>query len=112
MDRATSAMRLDLVTSALVALVGLACYSNSIFGGAQLVFDDLPALRDNVDVYGPGGLFLGRGLQNDYWGEAMNSSTSHKSYRPMTVFSFRANCMMTRVVGRVMGDCSADEATN
>jgi len=28
-------------------------------------------------------------FQNDYWGRHMNSPSSHKSYRPMTVLSFR-----------------------
>lgn len=33
-------------------------------------------------------------LQNDYWGTPIDSSNSHGSYRPLTVFTFRLNVLL------------------
>ncbi|XP_015925540.2 protein O-mannosyl-transferase TMTC3 [Parasteatoda tepidariorum] len=73
-------------TAALVALVVI-CYKNSLNG--ELVFDDLPAIRDNRDIrpHTP----LSNLLQNDFWGTPIRKEKSHKSYRPLTVLSFRLN---------------------
>ena len=124
-------MRYELYIHGLVALLAAATYANSVFGLHELVFDDVPALRwalrhsslhsfctplillcgsrrENNDVHGPGGLLRSASLYHDYWGEAMNSSTSHKSYRPMTVLSFRADCIVAREVGRLTGGCSTE----
>ena len=33
-------------------------------------------------------------LRNDFWGTRMNTTASHKSYRPLTVATFRLNYML------------------
>ncbi|KAG8199948.1 hypothetical protein JTE90_006195 [Oedothorax gibbosus] len=70
----------------LVALVAV-CYSNSLRCG--LVFDDVAAISDNRDIrpHTPiSNIFL-----NDFWGTSLQKEQSHKSYRPLTVLSFRLN---------------------
>ena len=72
-----------------VALSALCCtsYWNSLSG--ELVHDDIFAIRDNADVRLETPLFAL--LSNDFWGKAMSDPTSHKSYRPLTVLTFRLN---------------------
>uniref|UniRef100_A0A1A9W3N0 Protein O-mannosyl-transferase TMTC3 n=1 Tax=Glossina brevipalpis TaxID=37001 RepID=A0A1A9W3N0_9MUSC len=63
------------------------CYYNSTQGA--LVFDDISAIRDNKDLRPSTPLrqiFL-----NDFWGTPMRKEQSHKSYRPLTVLTFRIN---------------------
>ena len=63
-------------------------YTNSIFG--EFVMDDAVAVVKNQDlrssVTGWKDLFM-----NDYWGTRVSSEESHKSYRPLTVMTFRLN---------------------
>jgi hypothetical protein len=33
-------------------------------------------------------------LRNDFWGQSISSDTSHKSFRPLTVLSFRLTCQL------------------
>lgn len=54
--------------------------------GGSYVWDDFPAVLLNPDV--KAGIFDFAFVSNDFWGESMSTSTSHKSYRPVTVFSF------------------------
>ncbi|XP_035216740.1 protein O-mannosyl-transferase TMTC3-like [Stegodyphus dumicola] len=70
----------------LVTLVAL-CYSNSLHCG--LVFDDLAAVRDNRDIRSHTPIL--NLFQNDFWGTPIRKDHSHKSYRPLTVLSFRLN---------------------
>lgn len=42
---------------------------------------------DNRDVSGEAPWY--EALYNDYWGRPMNSPSSHKSWRPLTIYSFR-----------------------
>eukprot|EP00756_Hemistasia_phaeocysticola_P044632 Hpha_TRINITY_DN18427_c0_g1::TRINITY_DN18427_c0_g1_i1::g.165504::m.165504 len=54
----------------------------------ELVLDDDRAIRDNPDLRPENplvDLFV-----NDFWGTPLWSNASHKSYRPVTVLSFRA----------------------
>lgn len=52
------------------------------------VLDELHIMsNENKDVNGESTLL--EILSNDYWGRPMNSSSSHKSWRPLTVLSFR-----------------------
>lgn len=74
----------------LPVLLGLACYCNSLAG--KLVHDDIFAIRDNQDLRTS--TPLSRLFSDDFWGEPMSSQTSHKSYRPLTVLSFRLNYML------------------
>ncbi|XP_011185465.2 protein O-mannosyl-transferase Tmtc3 [Zeugodacus cucurbitae] len=70
-----------------IVFVCAACYWNS--AQCELVFDDISAVRDNKDLrsYTPlRNIFL-----NDFWGTPMRKEQSHKSYRPLTVLTFRFN---------------------
>ncbi|XP_077373352.1 protein O-mannosyl-transferase TMTC3 [Festucalex cinctus] len=76
-------------------LTGLvvACYWNSLFCG--FVFDDVSAILDNKDLRPTTplkNLFL-----NDFWGTPMAEERSHKSYRPLTVLTFRLNYLLSEL---------------
>ena len=55
----------------------------------DLVHDDIFAIRDNLDLRPS--TPLTNLLVNDFWGKSMSNPISHKSYRPLTVLSFRLN---------------------
>ncbi|XP_004517548.1 transmembrane and TPR repeat-containing protein CG4050 [Ceratitis capitata] len=70
-----------------IVVACVVCYWNS--AQCELVFDDISAVRDNKDLrpYTPlRNIFL-----NDFWGTPMRKEQSHKSYRPLTVLTFRFN---------------------
>lgn len=73
--------------TALAAALTLTCYWNSLQGG--LVHDDIFAIRDNEDVRPDAP--LSQIFSNDFWGKPMSSNVSHKSYRPLTILTFRVN---------------------
>lgn len=57
-------------------------------------YEGLPVLdeahivsKDNRDVSGEAPWY--EALYNDYWGRPMNSPSSHKSWRPLTIYTFR-----------------------
>lgn len=68
-------------------LVCAGVYWNSL--SCQFVFDDITAIVENRDLrpHVP----LRNLMTNDFWGTPMIKEQSHKSYRPLTVFSFRLN---------------------
>ena len=81
----------SLVTSARIcAAVAALLYLNSLDCG--LVFDDIAAIKKNNDLR-PSSSWLNL-LYDDYWGQPMNYVHSHKSYRPLTVATFRLNYML------------------
>ena len=63
-------------------------FSNFIFSlDCDFVFDDVSAVKDNRDLrpHSPiTNIFL-----HDFWGTNMEKEHSHKSYRPLTVLTFR-----------------------
>lgn len=67
--------------------ISLACYVNGL--GGELVHDDIFAVRDNQDIRTS--TPITELFRDDFWGEPMSSATSHKSYRPITVLTFRLN---------------------
>ncbi|XP_059392822.1 protein O-mannosyl-transferase TMTC3-like isoform X1 [Carassius carassius] len=76
-------------------LIGLVvgCYWNSLLCG--FVFDDVSAILDNKDLRPTTplkNLFL-----NDFWGTPMSEERSHKSYRPLTVLTFRLNYLFSEL---------------
>lgn len=71
----------------LLAVLVIACFNNTLKCG--LVFDDLAAIRDNRDVRPHTPLF--NMFLNDFWGTSLSKEQSHKSYRPLTVLTFRMN---------------------
>lgn len=71
----------------VIALLGIASNINSLNG--DFVFDDSEALLNNKDVLPETpiqNIFF-----NDYWGTSLTNNHSHKSYRPLTILSFRIN---------------------
>ncbi|XP_018581595.2 protein O-mannosyl-transferase TMTC3 [Scleropages formosus] len=77
----------------LLAGVVLGCYWNSLSCG--FVFDDVSAILDNKDLRPSTplvNLFL-----NDFWGTPMSEERSHKSYRPLTVLTFRLNYLISEL---------------
>ncbi|XP_043854030.1 protein O-mannosyl-transferase TMTC4 isoform X1 [Dromiciops gliroides] len=71
----------------LVAFVSFVCFAHSYDG--DFVFDDSEAIVNNKDLRAE--TPLGDLWQHDFWGSKLSSNTSHKSYRPLTVLTFRIN---------------------
>lgn len=69
----------------LVSVVAVACYLNGLAG--DFVHDDIPAIKLNKDVIGTNPITYV--FKNDFWGTPMADTNSHKSYRPLTILSFR-----------------------
>lgn len=74
----------------LIRVISLLIFSASIYMfslDGDFVFDDSEAIVKNADVKldtPVSSLF-----HNDFWGTNMKSNLSHKSYRPLTVLTFR-----------------------
>ena len=82
---------LSVGTAAKVcALVGALVYLNSL--GLRFCFDDVAAIEENMDLRPNVSWF--NMFRNDFWGMAMEERDSHKSYRPLTVATFRLNYML------------------
>ncbi|XP_004568026.3 protein O-mannosyl-transferase TMTC4 [Maylandia zebra] len=73
-----------------VALVALLCFINSYDG--DFVFDDSEAIVNNKDLRPA--TPLNNIWSNDFWGTNLSSNSSHKSYRPLTVLTFRLNYLV------------------
>ena len=76
-----------LLCRILVCAVAFLCYINSSWG--VFVFDDSEAIIGNKDIdpVTP----LAEVFADDFWGKKITDKTSHKSYRPLTVLTFRWN---------------------
>ena len=79
--------------AAIIFLLAFISYSPSLV--AEFTFDDRPAILENEDIVLQNGKFqtitnhLQRIFQHDFWGANITDhSTSHKSYRPLTVLTF------------------------
>ncbi|XP_062049952.1 protein O-mannosyl-transferase TMTC4 isoform X2 [Lepus europaeus] len=71
----------------VVGFVSLLCFARSYDG--DFVFDDSEAIVNNKDLRAEtplADLWL-----HDFWGSRLSSNTSHKSYRPLAVLTFRLN---------------------
>ncbi|KAM8883413.1 protein O-mannosyl-transferase TMTC1 [Synchiropus picturatus] len=79
--------------AALSVLCAL-CYGNSLRG--ELVHDDVWAIINNPDVR-PGSS-LRNIFTNDFWGKKMSDNTSHKSYRPLCILTFKLNILLGGMV--------------
>uniref|UniRef100_A0A3Q3XNG4 dolichyl-phosphate-mannose--protein mannosyltransferase n=1 Tax=Mola mola TaxID=94237 RepID=A0A3Q3XNG4_MOLML len=75
---------------ATVALLALLCFINSYDG--EFVFDDSEAIVNNKDLRPT--TPLNNIWSNDFWGSNLSSNSSHKSYRPLTVLTFRLNYLL------------------
>ncbi|XP_065416222.1 protein O-mannosyl-transferase TMTC3 isoform X2 [Chrysemys picta bellii] len=85
----------DVILKEIALIVGVvtACYWNSLFCG--FVFDDVSAILDNKDLHPS--TPLKNLFQNDFWGTPMSEERSHKSYRPLTVLTFRLNYLFSEL---------------
>ena len=71
----------------VILLVSVGVYWNSLDAG--FVFDDHRAILTNKDLETDGERGLFDLFCNDFWGGSMSRVQSHKSYRPLTVLSYR-----------------------
>lgn len=69
----------------ILAFVSILCYSNSYYGA--FVFDDSEAVVNNHDVNLKTPVI--KIFSHDFWGTRLTNHASHKSYRPLTILSFR-----------------------
>ncbi|XP_048246983.1 protein O-mannosyl-transferase TMTC4-like [Haliotis rufescens] len=74
------------VASVLVFCLAVLCFANSRDG--EFVFDDLWAIINNRDVLPETSLTAV--FAHDFWGQVLDEK-SHKSYRPLTVMTYRWN---------------------
>lgn len=75
-----------LVHAFCLALYLIPIFSPNPYGGPTL--DELHIMSsDNKDIQGNSS--LEEIFRNDYWGRPMRSESSHRSWRPLTVLSFR-----------------------
>ncbi|XP_051857016.1 protein O-mannosyl-transferase TMTC3 [Antechinus flavipes] len=86
-------MAVSLKEVTLIVSVVIACYWNSLFCG--FVFDDVSAILDNKDLHPS--TPLKNLFHNDFWGTPMSEERSHKSYRPLTVLTFRLNYLYSEL---------------
>ena len=78
------------VSGLLSSLVAILIYWSTVNCG--IVYDDEPAIMKNQDLR-PNGSWSDL-LYHDFWGAPMTSKTSHKSYRPLCVATFRLNYLL------------------
>ncbi len=88
----TQRRRNDWTWTILLHLLGCCVYllplTTHPYQSNHPVLDELHVCSaDNVDVNGP--LPFSQILQHDYWGRPMTAENSHKSWRPLTILSFR-----------------------
>ncbi|KAI6646012.1 Transmembrane and TPR repeat-containing protein 1 [Oopsacas minuta] len=81
-------LRYKLVLSiAIILLSSLLPYLNTLQG--DLVHDDKFAIVENPDILN--NLNIINIFSNDFWGTPILNPKSHKSYRPLTILSFKLN---------------------
>ncbi|KAK6196139.1 hypothetical protein SNE40_001423 [Patella caerulea] len=71
----------------IIFILAILCFYNSYDG--DFVFDDSEAIINNNDLLST--TAITDIFANDFWGQKLTSKTSHKSYRPLTVLTFRLN---------------------
>jgi len=77
-----------LIAIVIVFTAAIISFANSYNG--EFVFDDSEALISNKDVRtGIDAVSLSDVFLHDFWGSQLVLNTSHKSYRPLTVLTFR-----------------------
>ena len=79
-------------SSALVAAIAASAYLNGLHG--DWLDDDPVAITNNPDADCANGNWHGL-ISNDFWGQPLESASSHLSFRPLTTLSFRLqNCFV------------------
>ncbi|KAH9491086.1 hypothetical protein DERF_015822 [Dermatophagoides farinae] len=84
---------LTILTYSIVAIISIVCFINSLNG--DFVHDDIPAIVKNGDVHGTTTIW--QLFNNDFWGRPMSDVESHKSYRPITTFTFSSSNSSSRL---------------
>ena len=74
----------------ICSVIAVLLYMNTLDCG--YCFDDHSAVEQNRDLLPQ--TPWSKLLENDFWGAPMSSTTSHKSYRPLTVATFRLNYIL------------------
>ena len=74
----------------ICTIVSCLCYLNSL--GGEFCFDDFSAIVDNQDLR-PETPWINL-FKNDFWGTPMDVDGSHRSYRPLCIFTFRINYLI------------------
>ena len=75
---------IPLPLSIVAIVLASLCFANSYNG--QFVFDDSVAIVNNADVKNAA---LTNLFYNDFWGTKLSHKQSHRSYRPLTILTFR-----------------------
>ena len=70
---------------ALIVIISCLVYANSLHG--DFVHDDISAIVTNQDALGSSS--IASVFHNDFWGMNIRDRRSHKSYRPVTILTFR-----------------------
>lgn len=83
----TSGSGFQYLNEVITFLVAFISYLNGLHG--DFLHDDIFAIKNNRDVTGTNSLI--KLWTNDFWGKSMSDNSSHKSYRPITVLTFRLN---------------------
>ncbi|KAL2712405.1 protein O-mannosyl-transferase TMTC4-like isoform X1 [Vespula squamosa] len=73
-----------LPVARLIIIILSLCYANSYDGA--FVFDDTEAIVNNDDIQKTP---IWEIFKNDFWGTKLSHKGSHKSYRPLTILTFR-----------------------
>jgi hypothetical protein len=77
----------------IASTVALATFANTLFCG--FVWDDRAAILNNMDIRTDASDIRDL-FEHDFWGSPLRSASSHKSFRPLTVLSFRLNYALGR----------------
>lgn len=75
----------------IISSLATASCLSSLFG--DFVFDDTEVILNNNDILPDTpirNVFL-----HDYWGSSIGHNLSHKSYRPLTILTFRINYLLS-----------------
>ena len=70
---------------ALIVIISCLVYANSLHG--DFVHDDISAIVTNQDALGSSS--IASIFCNDFWGMSIRDRRSHKSYRPVTILTYR-----------------------
>lgn len=79
-----------LIPALACSILAISLYLNTLDCG--LCFDDVSAITNNQDLR-PESPWTDL-LWNDFWGTPMDKEGSHKSYRPLTVLTFKINYLL------------------
>ncbi|ELU01234.1 hypothetical protein CAPTEDRAFT_123644 [Capitella teleta] len=79
------------VASSVVFIVAVTSFV--VTHDADFVFDDSEALLNNKDVSAED-ISISEIFRHDFWGNDIASNLSHKSYRPLTILTFRLNAFL------------------